>query len=95
MNFEGIIVGLVSFLIIGLLHPVVIKSEYYIGKKVWPIFLIGGIISIIASLFLDNLTLSILIGILGFSLLWSIHELFEQEQRVKKGWFPYNPKRKK
>ncbi|MDR1721761.1 MAG: DUF4491 family protein [Methanobrevibacter sp.] len=95
MNFEGIIVGLVSFLIIGLLHPVVIKSEYHIGKKVWPIFLIGGIIAMIISLFLDNLILSILIGILGFSLLWSIHELFEQEQRVKKGWFPYNPKRKK
>ncbi|MBP3386151.1 MAG: DUF4491 family protein [Candidatus Methanomethylophilaceae archaeon] len=28
-----IIVGLVSFLITGLLHPVVIKMEYHWGKR--------------------------------------------------------------
>jgi len=28
------------------------------------------------------------------SCLWSILELFEQEERVKKGWFPKNPKKK-
>jgi len=26
--------------------------------------------------------------------LWSIHELFEQEKRVERGWFPKNPNRK-
>ena len=26
--------------------------------------------------------------------IWSIKELFEQEERVKKGWFPENPKKK-
>ena len=36
-----------------------------------------------------------MLGILAFSCFWSIRELFEQEQRVKKGWFPKNEKRKK
>ncbi|MDR0912735.1 MAG: DUF4491 family protein [Methanobrevibacter sp.] len=95
MNFEGIIIGLASFLIIGIFHPIVIKSEYYIGKKVWPVFLILGIITLVISLFLNNTILSIIVGIVGFTLLWSIHEVIEQEKRVQKGWFQFNPKRKK
>ncbi|MDR2623841.1 MAG: DUF4491 family protein [Methanobrevibacter sp.] len=95
MYFEGVIIGLISFLIIGVLHPVVIKGEYHLGKRIWPIFLLCGLIFLATSLFLEDLTLSIVSGVLGFSLLWSIHELHEQEERVKKGWFPYNPNRKK
>lgn len=30
----------------------------------------------------------------AFSFFWSILEVFEQEKRVLKGWFPENPKRK-
>lgn len=94
MYFEGIIIGLSAFIIIGIFHPIVIKGEYHIGKKIWPIFLIGGILSIIISLFVNNLILSALIGVLGFTLLWSIHEIIEQEKRVEKGWFPKNPNKK-
>jgi len=94
MFFDGVIIGLASFLIIGLLHPVVIKSEYYIGKKIWPVFLIGGIIFIIISVFLESIIYSALTAVFGFSLLWGIHEIIEQEERVKKGWFPKNPKKK-
>ena len=93
MNFEGIIIGIGAFLIIGLLHPIVIKGEYYIGKKIWPIFFIGGIIFIVWSLYIDQIAISALVGVLGFSLLWSIHEIIEQEKRVEKGWFPRNPKK--
>lgn len=35
MNFEGIILGLATFLLIGVFHPIVIKSEYYFGVKCW------------------------------------------------------------
>ena len=28
MNFNGILVGVVTFLLIGLFHPIVIKAEY-------------------------------------------------------------------
>lgn len=93
-SFTGIIIGLGSFLIIGLLHPVVIKGEYYFGTKIWPLFLIGGIICVVGSILIENLIASTLLGVLGFSLFWSIHELFEQKERVRKGWFPENPKRK-
>lgn len=51
MNYQGLITGIGTFLIIGLLHPVVIKSEYYFGTKVWPLFLIIGIAFIGLSLF--------------------------------------------
>lgn len=91
MNFQGLIIGAAAFLIIGLFHPIVIKSEYYVGKKVWPIFLAAGIILIVLSMLVNNTIISSIIGIAGFTSLWSIHELFEQEERVKKGWFPNNP----
>ena len=29
IHWEGIIIGISTFLIIGLFHPVVIKAEYY------------------------------------------------------------------
>jgi hypothetical protein len=93
-SFAGILIGIGAFLIIGLLHPVVIKGEYYFGVKIWPWFLIGGILCIIGSLLISNIILSSLTGVLGFSLFWSIHELFEQKRRVEKGWFPRNPKKK-
>ncbi|MHC1770398.1 MAG: DUF4491 family protein [Flexilinea sp.] len=92
MNFNGIFVGLASFLIIGILHPIVIKGEYYFGVKIWPFFLTGGLICIILSILTDNI-LSIILAVFGFSLLWGIREIFEQKERVNKGWFPKNPKR--
>ena len=88
MNFTGIIVGLGAFLIIGLLHPVVIKAEYHFGKRCWPAFALGGVICCIASIMMQSLIASILCGVFTFSLFWGIRELFEQEERVKKGWFP-------
>ena len=94
MNLEGILIGAITFAIIGVLHPIVIKGEYHYGKKIWPLFLISGITSIILSLFIGSIIPSILLAVLGFSLLWSIHEVIEQEKRVEKGWFPKNPKRK-
>jgi hypothetical protein len=31
--------------------------------------------------------------VFSFSCFWSILELFEQRERVRKGWFPKKPKR--
>lgn len=94
MNYNGVIIGLVAFLIIGAFHPIVIKSEYYFGKKIWPLFLIIGLVAIGISFLTKNFILSSIIGVIGFSSLWSIHEIIEQEERVKKGWFPKNPNKK-
>ncbi|MCL2227723.1 MAG: DUF4491 family protein [Oscillospiraceae bacterium] len=95
MNVTGIAIGLAAFLIIGVFHPIVIKGEYYFGKRIWPLFLILGISSCIASLFIQNAIVSPILGVLGFTLFWSIKELYEQEKRVEDGRFPRNPKRKK
>ncbi len=92
--FTGLGIGLATFAIIGLFHPVVIKAEYYWGTKCWWIFLLLGTIGVIASLFVENIFISALLGVFSFSSFWTIKELFEQEERVKKGWFPRNPKRK-
>ncbi len=50
MNYDGIIIGIGTFLIIGLLHPVVIKAEYYFTTKIWPLFLIFGLLCFAISL---------------------------------------------
>jgi hypothetical protein len=84
----GIIIGIISFLIIGIFHPLVIKAEYHFGTKIWPLFLIGGIICILLSLLSHNALISGALGVTGFSFFWSIFELFQQKKRVEKGWFP-------
>lgn len=93
MNFYGVILGVFTLVIIGLGHVIVIKAEYYFSKRVWPVFLMIGLGAAIASLLVTSALVSGLLGITSFTFLWSIHEVIEQEQRVKKGWFPANPKR--
>ena len=93
MNFTGLIIGIATFLIIGLFHPIVIKAEYYLGTKCWWMFALAGIIFIVLSILIENIILSTILGVFGFSSFWSILELFEQKKRVEKGWFPKNPKR--
>ena len=61
MFFTGIIIAVMALAIIGVFHPIVIKTEYYTGVRYWWVFIL---------------------------------ELFEQRERVRKGWFPMNPKRK-
>ena len=91
MTLKGVIIGLATFLIIGAFHPVVIKTEYYFGVRPWWVFLIVGIGCIVGALFIKSLLVSAIVGVTGFSALWSILELFEQRERVNKGWFPEGP----
>lgn len=95
MNFNGIILGVSAFVIIGLFHPIVIKAEYHLGKRCWWMFAIIGVAFCLAALFTNNTIVSSILGVAGFSCFWSILELFAQEKRVKKGWFPSNPNKKK
>ena len=89
----GLIIGLSTFLIIGLFHPLVIKAEYHFGTRCWWWFLVAGIVAVFLSLLVGNVLISALLGVTGFSCFWSILEVLNQERRVKKGWFPRNPKR--
>ncbi len=91
MNFTGIIVGLATFLIIGLFHPIVIKAEYYLGIGCWWMFLVAGILFAALSIVAQNLIVSTILGVTAFSSFWSILEVVHQKKRVDKGWFPKGP----
>lgn len=93
MNYQGLIIAIATFLTIGMFHPIVIKSEYQWGVKCWPLFAVVGVLLLVISLFVSNVILASIVGITGCSSLWSIIELFQQRERVRKGWFPKNPKR--
>lgn len=91
MHINGLLVGV---LLIGIFHIIVLKAEYYLTKNVWPFFLVLGLLFLAVSLVISDVAVSSIIASLGVTCLWSIKELFEQEERVRKGWFPANPKRK-
>ena len=77
-----------------LVSPHSCESRILLGHQVLvdfpPLLGIGGII---ASLYTENIMIASLLGVFAFSSFWTIKEIFEQEERVKKGWFPKNPKR--
>lgn len=93
-NLLGLAIGLSTFLVIGLFHPLVIKGEYHFGVKIWWAFLAVGIICCFCAWLVDNLFWSVILGVTGFSSFWGIGEIFAQRERVRKGWFPRNPRRK-
>jgi len=88
LHFSGIIVGVCSFLIIGLFHPLVIKAEYYFGVRFWWVFFALGLAGLVGSLLVSHQVLSTLLGVFAFSSFWGIREMFEQRKRVRKGWYP-------
>ena len=93
MYLTGLLIGFITFLIIGLFHPLVIKGEYYFGTKCKWAFLLMGVVAALVSLFVSNQYVSIIFGVIAFSAFWGILEVHEQRHLVLKGWFPKNPKR--
>ncbi len=93
MHFTGLLLGISTFLIIGIFHPVVVKFYYWFGTRCWWWFLLLGIVAAGASLFVESIFPQTLLGVLAFSSFWTVREIFEQRDRVAKGWFPANPKR--
>jgi len=92
-RFLGVAVGLAALLVIGVFHPIVIKTEYHFGKGVWPVFLVFGVGCLAVSILISSPLVSSIVGVLGFTCFWSIRELFEQHRRVEQGRYPANPKR--
>lgn len=92
IQFDGLLTGIATFLIIGLFHPIVIKAEYHLGVRCWPLFLVAGVGGAVASLFCASTVASTICGVFAFSCFWSIGELFAQRKRVAKGWFPKKEK---
>lgn len=92
MHFTGLILGICTFLIIGIFHPIVIKFYYWFGTRCWWWFLVLGLIAAALSVFVESIFLQTLLGVFAFSSFWTIKEIFEQRERVAKGWFPANPR---
>ena len=82
MYFTGLIIGVATFFIIGLFHPLVIKGEYYFGTGSWWVFALMGVVAVAASLMVEDVRWSTLLAVWGASSFWSIGELFEQKKRV-------------
>ncbi len=93
MNFSGLLLGAIMFILIGAGHYFIVKGEYHFGIGWWPLLLVLGVGLVIASLLATSIFWSGVMGIAAFIALYSIHELLRQKQRVAKGWFPKNPKR--
>ena len=52
-----------------------------------------GAAAVAGSLYAENVLVSTLLAVWGASSLWGIGELFEQRERVAKGWFPKREKK--
>lgn len=95
INLAGLVVGASSFFIIMFGRWACIAGEFYFTKKIWIAFLFTGIISLFVSFIFEHVIFSSILSIFGLTLLWGIHEVIEQEERVRKAWFPHNTKREK
>lgn len=91
LHFEGIVIGICTFLIIGLFHPIVVKAEYYWGTRCWWWFLLLGIAGIIGSVLIGDILISTLLGVFSFSSFWTIKEIFEQRERGAEGMVSHEP----
>ena len=90
MNYFGLLIGLVTFCVIGLGFPLVIRGERILGYLWWPYMMVTGILCIVISLFVPFDWISILVGVLGATFVWGSTELKEQAVRAELGWFPFN-----
>ncbi len=95
IQLSGLIIGAVAFGSIALGRYLTIKGEYYFTRRFWIVFLILGGLLLLLALVTPHFLVSASCSILGFTFLWGIGEVIEQEKRVQKGWFPENPNRKK
>ena len=90
MNFSGLLVGIATLFIIGLGFFWVIHGERYLGFLWWPYFMGLGFILVIGSLFIPTFWGSVLVGILGGSMVWGSTEFKEQAVRAELGWYPFH-----
>ena len=87
-NIWGLVIGVCSLLAIGFGHVWVIRGEYHLGVRIWPIPLALGLTLCVGSLFFESIVVSAVLEVNGMALLWGVRELIQQRERVRMGWFP-------
>ena len=95
INTTGLLLGLFMLFAIGFGFFWVIKVEFYLGAQVWKTVLLIGVLLCLGTLFVPSFLPSALLGILGGSIVWGATELPPQEERVRRGLFPQNPRKGK
>lgn len=80
-NLVGLMVGLITFVIIGVFHPLVIYGEKRFTYRVWWVFLVAGVAVLAGSFAVRNTMVQAIMCVLAFTCFWAIKECFEQPQR--------------
>ena len=93
IEWAGPVLAAVTVVTIGLGHVMVRKANYLFGTvPAIPLFFLGaGILT--ASFFVSSDLLSAVLGIVGVTTVWDGVEVIRQENRVRRGHAPENPKR--
>ena len=63
MQYAGVIVGMYTFIMIGVLHVAVVRIERVIGSQVWPWFVVLGSLFGLASLMVVDVLPPALLGV--------------------------------
>ena len=90
MDLFGLLSGIITLLIIGIGFPLVIFTERWLGYLWWPYMMGLGFAIVVASLFINNDWLCVVVAILGVTFIWGSTELKEQAIRAELGWYPFN-----
>lgn len=93
MNLIGVYLSFFMLFAIGFGFFWVIKLEYYFGARIWKAVLVLGLVLCAGSVFMPTFESSAVMGIFGGSVVWGATELPDQEERVRQGHFPANPRR--
>ncbi|GAB4479828.1 MAG: hypothetical protein OHK0031_00530 [Anaerolineales bacterium] len=94
ISLLGLTAAVTAFLSIWMGHVAVRKIEY-LSPTIWLptlIFLALGLTAETCSLTTTNRPLSTILGIFGITLLWDALEITRQQNRVRKGHAPANPR---
>lgn len=93
VEWTGPVLAAVTVVTIGLGHVMVRKANYLFGTvPAIPLFFLGaGILT--ASFFMSSDLASAVLGIVGVTTVWDGVEVIRQENRIRRGHAPQNPKR--
>ena len=95
LHFEGLIIAISSFFIIGIFHPIVIKAEYYFGTRIWPVFAIFGTVILGIDLLIQNAILQAIFGVLGCTFFGVFTSHFIRKSASSEGGFPNAPRQRR
>jgi hypothetical protein len=93
VQWAGLALAVTTVATIGIGHVLVRKLNYHLGTKPAPVAFLLGAAAMGASLLVSSQLTSALLGIIGITTFWDGIELIRQEERVRKGTAPRNPRR--